>query len=297
MSKALVLIAVIYVVAASVGVAVGHLVSSQHPMIVVALADVAATVVVFLFSYLLGNSSVYDPYWSVAPILIALYWALLGRVTGANLARQAIALALVGIWALRLTWNWARRWGGVGHEDWRYVDLRAKHGRVYWLISFLGIHLMPTLLVFLGCTSLYPALSVSTRPLGILDVVALLVIGGAIWIEAQADRELWQFRASDENTDQVLRTGLWRYSRHPNYFGEMTFWWGLYLLALAAAPQYWWTIVGPISIALLFLYISIPMIERRLLGRRPEYAKQIETTSKVIPWFPGNHMQEHGRHT
>jgi steroid 5-alpha reductase family enzyme len=295
MTKALVLIAVIYLAAASVGIRVGHLVGEQHPILVVALADVAATVVVFLFSYLLGNSSIYDPYWSVAPVLIALYWTLVGQTTGADRVRQAVVLTLVGIWAVRLTWNWVRRWDGLGHEDWRYVDLRARHGRAYWPVSLAGIHMMPTLVVLLGCLSLFPALSMGMRPLGILDLAAILVTGGAIWIEAQADRELRRFLASSENVGQVLRTGLWKYSRHPNYFGEITFWWGLYLFALAAAPRYWWTIVGPVSITLLFLFISIPMIERRMLARRPQYAKQIETTSKVIPWSPIDRPQGRSR--
>jgi steroid 5-alpha reductase family enzyme len=293
MSKALVLIAVIYLGAASIGIGIGHLVGGQHPIIVVAVADVVATIAVFAFSYLLGNSSVYDPYWSVAPVFIALYWALVGRTTGAHWVRQALVLALVSIWAVRLTWNWVRRWDGLKHEDWRYADLRARHGRVYWPVSLAGIHMMPTLVVFLGCLSLFPALTVG-RPFGILDLAAILVTGGAIWIEARADRELRRFRASNENAGQVLCTGLWKYSRHPNYFGEITFWWGLYLFALAAAPRYWWAIVGPVSITLLFLYISIPMIERRMLARRPEYAKQIETTSKVIAWFPRNSPQELG---
>jgi len=297
MSKALLLITVIYVFAASIGIAISHLVGAQHPIVTVALADVIATVVVFLFSYLFGNSSLYDPYWSVAPVLITLYWALVGRMGGADKVRQAVVLTLVGVWAVRLTWNWLRRWEGLGHEDWRYADLRARYGRAYWPISFLGIHLMPTLLVFLGCLSLFPALGVGTRPFGMLDLAAILTTGGAIWIEAQADRELRRFRVANETDGRVLRTGLWKYSRHPNYFGEMTFWWGLYLFALAAVPPYWWTIVGSISITLLFLYVSIPMLERRMLARRPEYAKQIETTSKVIPWFPKNSLQEHGRHT
>jgi steroid 5-alpha reductase family enzyme len=289
--KALFLIAVIYLVAALVGLGIGHLVGTQHPIIVVALADVTATIVVFLFSYLLGNSSIYDPYWSVAPVLIALYWALIGRATGANPTRQVVVLILVGTWAVRLTWNWVRQWDGLKHEDWRYVDLRARYGRAYWPVSLTGIHMMPTLIVFLGCLALFPALSIGMRPFGIPDLAAVLVTGGAIWIEAQADRELRRHRASNENAGKVLDTGLWTYSRHPNYFGEMTFWWGLYLFALAADPRYWWTIVGPVSITLLFLYVSIPMIERRMLARRPDYIKQIGTTSRVIPWSPRNVSQ------
>jgi steroid 5-alpha reductase family enzyme len=156
--------------------------------------------------------------------------------------------------------------------------------------------MMPTLLVYLGCLALYPALVVHTRPFGVLDVAAILISSAAIWIEARADQELWQFRTTTQQPGAIIQTGLWKYSRHPNYLGEMAFWWGLYLFALAAAPrQYGWTVLGPISITCLFLCVSIPMIERRMLERRPEYTDQIETTSKLIPWPPRDKQQKMDR--
>ena len=256
----------------------------QHPIALAFAADVAATIAVFAFSLAFGNSSFYDPYWSVAPIPIALYWAF-SAAPGVSRARQAVVIGLVGLWGARLTYNWARGWGGLHHEDWRYVDLRRQTGAGYWPVSFVGLHMMPTLQVFLGCLSLYPAVATGTRPFGAFDWIALLVTGGAIWIEARADKQLVRFRRAKPPADAILASGLWALSRHPNYFGEMSFWWGLYLFALAAAPSYWWTIIGPVAITLLFRFASLPLIETRMLQRRPGFAAHQQRVSMVVPWF------------
>ena len=278
-------IAVAYAVGFVVGSSSALSVGWEHPIAVAFAADVAATIAVFAFSVAFGNSSFYDAYWSVAPIPIAFYWAL-GAAADVSHLRQAIVIALVCLWGARLTYNWARGWGGLGHEDWRYVDLRRQTGTAYWLVSFVGLHMMPTLQVFLGCLSLYPAIAVGTRPFGVLDGLGVLVTGGAIWIEARADKELLRFRRSKPPAEAILDRGLWAYSRHPNYFGEMSFWWGLYLFGLAADPSYWWTIVGPVAITLLFRFASLPLIETRMLQRRPGFAAHQQRVSMVVPWSP-----------
>ena len=286
MFKAFASCAAAYLVASAVALGFGFGVAWTDPIAIAGGADVAATVAIFLFSLAYGNSSFYDPYWSVAPIAIALYWALTPEALAADGARQLAVVALVGLWGARLTYNWARGWRGLDHEDWRYVDMRRSSGRAFWPVSFLGIHLLPTILVFLGCLSLYPALTSGGAPFGALDLLAVLVTGGAIWIEARADAQLLRFRASRPEPGAILYEGLWALSRHPNYFGEMGFWWGLYLFALAADPSYWWTIAGPLAITLLFRFISLPMIEKRMCERRPEFAAHAERSSLVIPWFP-----------
>jgi steroid 5-alpha reductase family enzyme len=286
MFKAFATCAVAYLVAGAVALGFGLGVGWQHPIAVAGGANVAATVVIFLFSLAYRNSSFYDAYWSVAPIAIALYWALAPEALGADGARQVTVVALVSLWGVRLTYNWARGWRGFDHEDWRYVDLRRRSGRAFWLVSFLGIHLLPTIVVFLGCLALLPALTSGRAPFGALDALAALVTAGAIWIEARADEQLRRFRAAAPDPGAILSEGLWALSRHPNYFGEIGFWWGLYLFALAADPSYWWTIAGPLAITLLFLSVSLPLIEKRMRERRPDFAAHAERTSAVIPWFP-----------
>jgi steroid 5-alpha reductase family enzyme len=271
-----------YLVAAGVAVVTGILVPAGHAIETALWADVAATVAIFAFSLGFSNSSFYDAYWSVAPIAIALFFVL-APGGEAPVARQLLAFGLTAAWGLRLTWNWARGWHGLGHEDWRYVNLREQTGALYWPVSFLGIHMMPTLLVFAGCLALYPALASGSRPLGPLDGLAALVTAGAIWLEGSADNQLRRFRLAGPAPEEILATGLWARCRHPNYLGEILFWWGLYLFALAADPAYWWTGIGALSITLLFRFASLPMIERRMLERRPGYAQRVESTPVLIP--------------
>jgi steroid 5-alpha reductase family enzyme len=286
-----------YLAAGAAAVIVGRVSGAWHPILRAGLADLAATLVVFAFSLAYNNSSFYDPYWSVAPPFLALFW-LLAAGSGGLPVRQALAGALLLAWAARLTYNWLRRWRGLSHEDWRYADYRKagaaygpaaatapRHGYLpYWPISFAGFHLMPTVLVFLGCLSLWPALT-AARPLGLLDALAAALTAGAVILEAAADRQLVRFLASAA-PGQVMDRGLWSLSRHPNYFGEVAFWWGLWLFGLAAAPSWWWTVAGPLSMTALFLGISVPMMDRHLLARRPRYATILKRRSAFLPWFP-----------
>jgi steroid 5-alpha reductase family enzyme len=232
-------------------------------------ADVAATGLVFAFSMAMDNSSVYDPYWSVAPPLFALAFCL---DVGGWSARQVVLLTLLTLWGVRLTWNWASAWRGMRHEDWRYVAFRQRFPRSYWLVSALGIHLFPTLMVALASSSMIPALTVLERDWSMLDLLATLVLAGALVLEATADL---QMRAGlrQSKPGEVCRKGLWSYSRHPNYVGEMGIWWGLWLFAVSADPSWWWTLFGPMAMTAMFLFISIPMLEKRQLQRRPEYAR------------------------
>jgi len=273
-------VAIAYAVASAVALAAGALVPVSHPLAVALVADLAATLAIFGFSFAHGNSSFYDAYWSVAPLPIALFFT--GASDGAVGARQALVLLLVTAWGARLTWNWARGWHGLDHEDWRYVDLRRTTGRAYWLVSLVGLHLLPTLWVFAGLLPVYAAVGVPGRPLGALDALALLVTAGAIALEAAADEQLRRYRLASPPAQGFLATGLWAWSRHPNYLGEIGFWWGLWLFGVAAAPGLWWTLVGPVSISLMFRFVSLPMIETRMRERRPAYAGWAARSSLVL---------------
>ena len=279
-----------YLVAAAGAYISGRFFNHGSPLWTAGAADLAATVVVFIFSVALDNSSVYDPYWSVAPVPILVYWI---AVSGGLTSRQVVILALVAIWAVRLTMNWLRRWRGLADEDWRYADYR-RFKAAYWPVSFLGFHLFPTLIVFLGCMALFPAFLPTGRLPGILDLLAVLVTLTAIAIEATADRQLRRFILSRKDPGEVLDTGLWALSRHPNYFGEVLFWWGLWLFGLAANPSWWWTIAGPVAVTGLFLGVSIPMMDRRLLSRHPGYAQMTRGRSAFLP-LPVSRLRDAGR--
>lgn len=287
-ARAFFLVAMAYLaglVAAAITVA---LVPSASPLVRAFWADVVATCVVFGFSVKYDNSSFYDPYWSVAPVPIAIYWLFVPEAGGADALRQLVVCTLLSLWALRLSYNWARGWTGLDHEDWRYVDMRENSGSRYWLVSFAAIHMMPTLIVFAGCLALWPALVTGDQPFGALDVLAAGITGGAIALEATADQQLRRFRLSQPAPQAILETGVWAYCRHPNYLGEIAFWWGLYLFALAAEPAAWWTGAGALVITLLFRFGSLKLIDDRMLARRPNYKTRMETVPALLPGLRRN---------
>lgn len=282
-SSGLAALAIAYAAALAAALAVAWALRGRHPILVAAAADATATVVVFAFSVLHDNSSIYDPYWSVAPVPIALYWASVAGAGGSGL-RRAWVLAIVCAWAVRLTANQLARWGGLGDEDFRYVELRARSGRWYWPLSLVGVHLMPTIWVFLGLLPAFPALAGPGRAWHALDLAAAVVAGGAVLLEAVADRQLRRFVRDRRDPAAVLDSGVWALCRHPNYLGEILFWWGLFLSGVAAAPRWAWTMVGPLAITLLFVFVSAPWMDRRMAARHPAWIERLRTVPALVPW-------------
>lgn len=258
----------------------GRAIDASHPILVALVADCAATIAVFAFSMSFDNSSFYDPYWSVAPFAIASYW----EVPGGNPVRQGLVLFALAFWGARLTWNWYRQWRGLEHEDWRYVDIRARTGRAWPLASFAGVHFFPTLIVFAGLLPVYSAMF-SPAPLGALDIAAFFVAIGATIIEAVSDQQLRSYVLMRRNHEEILASGLWKYSRHPNYFGEATFWWGLALFGLAADPHLW-SVAGAAAITVMFVFISVPLLDERSAARRPGYRDHMQRVSALVPMPP-----------
>jgi len=249
-------------------------------------ADIVATFVIFGWSLAHDNSSFYDAFWSVAPIAILIYWINSLGASAPTLRILGVSIVVIG-WGLRLTYNWARGWTGLDHEDWRYQNFRKQSPRFYWLISLGGIHLFPTAIVFAGMVALFPALVGNGRAPGLFDVLAVSIGLAGIWFEWQADRQLNAFVRSNKEQGATLRTGLWRYSRHPNYLGEILFWWSLYLFGMAAHPVWAkWTVLAPTAMTAMFLFVSIPLLEKRSLERRAGYQKVIDETSMLIPMPP-----------
>ena len=268
------------------------LVADLHPMWRVLAADVAATAIIFAFSLGTGNSSMYDPYWSVAPPVICLY--LIALEGNADSVRQALVLLVVVVWSVRLTGNWLYGWQGMAHEDWRYVDLRAKAGVWWWALSFSGIHLFPTLIVFLGCLALYPALTLGSAAPGWIDLIAVTLGFGAAVLEFVADRQLHRHRAARSSNAEVMDHGVWARCRHPNYLGEIAFWVSLFLFAVAATDDVTWLWLaasGPAAMLLLFSVVSIPMLEARLAANKPGYAAYRHRTWSLLP-RPGKKVIE-----
>ena len=273
-----------YMIALILCVLLYQVLDTGNPVVTAAMLDLTGTILIFLVSRSFNNSSFYDPYWSIAPVPIIAFW-ICNTVTANQLfARHIFILFLVSLWGIRLTWNWARRWNGFRDEDWRYRDFRLKFKKTYWLVSFLGIHLFPSIIVFLACLPVYPAIAFKST-LDVFDYLATGVTLTAILIETISDEQLQSFLTS-QRRDTFLATGLWKYSRHPNYFGEVLFWIGLFLFSIGTDEFVWWAIPGPLGMILLFQFISVPMIDKRMVAGKEGYEEYVRQTSGWIPWFP-----------
>ncbi|MGY4708154.1 DUF1295 domain-containing protein [Mycolicibacterium sp. CBM1] len=248
-------------------------------------ADVLATLVVFIFSRAYRNSSFYDAYWSVIPPLLLVYWWAAGPV-GLDSLRCWLIAIVVGYWAVRLTGNWVYGFPGLHHEDWRYPRLRAAAGRWEFLADLVGIHLVPTLQVFLGMLPVYVAVTATGPGLPWLAWVAFAVGIAAVTLELVADTQMHRF-VRTKQPGAVMEQGVWAWSRHPNYLGEIIFWFALALFGVAASPHdAWWLFVGVSAMIAMFLGASIPMMEERSLQRRPQYQDVIDRVPILIPRPP-----------
>jgi steroid 5-alpha reductase family enzyme len=278
------LVVLVYALAALAGMTAGAL-TPGHAALQLLAATSAATIVVYTASALTGNASLYDPYWSIAPIAMGLGLVPSALASGTDFDpwRATAALALTALYAMRLTGNWLHGWRGMEHQDWRYEDIRARTGVFWQPVNFLGIHLMPTLMTWAGTLPLIAVLAAPSRPFGSLDLLAAAVAAFGIGLEAWADAQLHRHRATREDATVVLDTGVWAWCRHPNYLGEILFWWGLFGFALAADYGAWWTGAGALAITALFMGISITLIEDRLAERKPTYGDYRRRVPRLLP--------------
>jgi steroid 5-alpha reductase family enzyme len=275
-------VAVAYVTAVGAAWLVAEAVGASRPVLALALGYLVSALVIYVWSLAVDNGSMFDAWWSVLPPFAAL-WLANGATSGVPGQRIAFVLIVVWVWAIRLTSNWARDWPGLDHEDWRYLRLYTKGPKA--LISLGAVHLFPAFVVFLGSLSLVPALVWGDRAVGVLDSVALGLGLAAAALEFVADEQMRRF-ARVKQPGAVMDRGLWRYSRHPNYFGEILFWWSLWLFAVSADPAWWWTVIGPIAMLVMFLAASIPMLDERSRERRPGFSEYADRTSPLVPWPP-----------
>ena len=244
------------------------------------LSDVVATVIVFIFSLLFRNASVYDPYWSVQPpVIISVLLLKMHEINAQSSNGGQIPLlawllfAAILFWGLRLTANWAYNFKSFEYQDWRYVMLKEKSGRFYGFINFTGIHLFPTCVVFLCVLPAVIAIKegASFKPLCALFIAVSFL---APVFQGIADIQMHRFRNS--GTKGFIRTGLWKNSRHPNYACEILMWWGIGLTSVTALGGKICLLSGALINTLMFLFVSIPMAEKRQARKEgfEEYKKQ-----------------------
>lgn len=272
---AFIVITIVYIIATIVGI-VSYNLLGFHFAINLLIADVIATVVVFIFSLLFKNASVYDPYWSVQPLVIVIGFSINASF---NLPR-ILALITVVLWGIRLTLNWAYTFNGITHQDWRYTMLKEKTGVFYPIVNFLGIHLFPTLVVYL-CV-LPVAYLFRYNVVNEYFSIIFFITSVFAWVmQGIADIQMQKYRK--ERLTPFIRTGLWKYSRHPNYLGEILMWWSVSLLVLVTLQNHWFLFIGALVNNLMFMFVSIPMAEKRQMKLKEGFLEYKKGTRMLLP--------------
>jgi len=264
--------------------------------VTVVLLTSAAAVVIFmaalwLLSVRLGDASIVDIGWGLGFVLVA---AVAGHF-GAGLAeRRLLLLAITTIWGLRLASHLWLRWRGA-HEDFRYRLMRNKHGDRFWIVSLVTVFGLQGLLMWVVSLPIQLAAG-SDEPLGWVAAAGVVLWAFGVAFETVADSQLRRFRAEPANRKRVLDTGLWRWTRHPNYFGDCCAWWGIWLTAAETAAGRF-GIVGPIVMTVLLTRVSgVPMLEHSMAKRRPDYTSYVQRTSSFIPRPPRQRTPPQGQH-
>ncbi|MFH1329198.1 MAG: DUF1295 domain-containing protein [Actinomycetota bacterium] len=283
----LAVLAGVYAAALGTGLAAAEASLGLGPLVAALLGDLAATGVVFLAAVVLDNTSAYDPYWSVVPLPLALWWYFHAGAEGAaDPVRFALAATVLGLWGIRLTANFVRGWRGLAHEDWRYTAFRRFGPLRYWLVSLAGLQLMPTLVVFAALLPVYALTRGPGNGPNLLDVLAAVVALAALTLEAVADEQKRR-RRQGAAPGGFVASGLWAWCRHPNYLGEVGLWWGVFGFALASGWGRAWTVVGAVGMTLLFRVVSVPLMDRRMASRYPGYAAFAAALPALLPRRPG----------
>ena len=267
---------VLYAAAFALGLIPFHM--AEKPLWAELWLTLTATAVIFIASCVHSDVSLYDPYWSVAPPVMLLaamirygYWS----------ANAVIMFAAVLLWSVRLTGNWVYTFKGMRREDWRYAGYRERLDPVpFALLNLFGFQLMPTLVTYAGTAgALFVLQTEGFSPLMLAGVAVML---GAAVLELAADTAIHRFLKETPGQRLTCRRSVWNYSRHPNYLGEMLFWFGIFLAHGALDPRHWFRGLGFLPIAAVFLFASIPMMERHNAERREDYEKYRSVTSPLL---------------
>lgn len=238
--------------------------------------------ILWIVSIIIKNVSIVDIFWGFGFVMLTWFYYF---QTDGLLIRKIILLILVTIWGLRLSIyiGW-RNWGKG--EDYRYQNFRKKYGHKYWWFSFFQTFLLQGVLMILISAPLLGAqISTNNGSLNALDYIAIIVWLVGFTFEAGGDLQMARFKRNSDNKGKVLKSGFWRYTRHPNYFGDATQWWAYGLFSLAAGR--YWPILSSILMTVLLLKVSgVALLEKSLKDKKPEYRDYIKKTSAFIPWFP-----------
>jgi steroid 5-alpha reductase family enzyme len=277
----LLIVFVVYLITLLLTLFITNLFTFNNEWTMILFSHSLATILIYISSVTFNNSSMYDPFWSVAPIPIILYLGFYSPETILDNLYKFIVIVPVIFWALRLTHNWTLVWDGLNEEDFRYIDLKKGNTLKKEVINFFGIHYIPTLQVNVSLLPIYFIF------INIPQNIFWLLFGSfvsfiAVILQIISDKQMRDFKKDITNKGKVNDIGLWHYSRHPNYLGEVIFWFGLYFMALSIIKIPSWLILCPLSMLVLFVFISCPMMDERSLKRRPDYMEYMKQTSQLL---------------
>ena len=267
-------VALVYAICSVCGIFI-YLWLPFEPWLTLLIADVLATVICFIFSLIFNNASVYDPYWSVQPAVILTPFFITSELTPLRI----LLFAIVMIWAVRLTANWAYTFYGLNHQDWRYTMLKEKTGAFYPLINFVGIHMVPTLIVY-ACT--LPAVYIFIYDASINSGSIVFSFISLLSVILQGMSDVLMHKHKKAKVGGFIHTGPWKHSRHPNYLGEIGMWWGVGLSVVCALPDMWYLALGALLNTILFLAVSIPMADGRQ-AKKDGFAEYKSSTRMLLP--------------
>jgi steroid 5-alpha reductase family enzyme len=244
---------------------------------------VTALTLVWTISVRLHDASIVDICWGMGFVLLAWVYCVLSP---ALTPRSWLVSALITLWGTRLSVHIFRRNHGKG-EDPRYQAMRAARGPDFWRISLVRVFWLQGVILWFVAFPIFVAVRATTpAALTAIDGLGLILFGVGLGFEAVGDYQLERFKADPRTRGTVLDTGLWRYTRHPNYFGDATLWWGMYVIA-ASTPGGWLTILSPLVMTLLLLKVSgVTLLEAGLKNSKPGYQAYVTRTSSFVPWFP-----------
>ncbi len=242
-------------------------------------ADISATLVIFAFGTVFGNSSFYDPYWSVTPPILLLYWC--GGLVLSD-PRIAFLFLITLFWSLRLTHNWMRSWSGLDHEDWRYINFKETTGAFYPMVDLFGIQLAPTLMVFVGCLPFYWLSAGQQTNWQVIDYLWVSIGFAGVYLEMRADNVLRDFKLTNTQPGKVLDYDVWGLCRHPNYLGELSFWFVIGFAGYIGLEELkaWF---GFVVMLALFVFYSIPALDKKLIASKIDYQDYKNATWSLIP--------------
>ena len=277
----LIILLFIYIFAFGVGLASYFLFAKfiDNVLINLFISDIIATIFIWIIGLLFKTASIYDPYWSIQTVAI---YIPLQIIYGFNLG-NIILLLLILFWAIRLTGNFIKTFNDISYLDWRYRSIQIKTKKWYPLVSLLGIHLVPTVIVYAASLPafIYVIKQINFDYLNIIGGVVMIV---GVLLELFADLNMHKFKRIRTDRSQIINIGLWKYSRHPNYLGEITFWYGVAMYLIFPNISYYYIVIGAILNTLLFLFISIPLAENHMKTYKPNFIEYKKRTRMLFPF-------------